>query len=331
MDQRFEGEMMQDLAAETPAAFSEESLDGMEGAEEESFAGEDALEEMEAYDEGEDEALAMEEEGFEADLGEEFEEFGAAEDVDAWDALEDAMADALDAEDTDEFFRRSLGALSRVAGVVGRGAGTVGRVVRTVGQAAQTAGRVARRTRRIAGRAAQARSPVGYLMQQLGQYLNQGFDEYDALEDLANLFAEEEMDEALPVLAGVAARTALRPMLRRTAGQVSRPLRRQLVLSTTQAAQTLVRRRGPQAVRALPRIARSVGRTAVRRGLRPAALPQAVRRAAVQVAARPALVQRLAQPLAQPPARTAMRRPLGRGIPRRFRLRGPVEITIVSR
>src|SRR5437867_9653233 len=86
MDQRFEGEMMQDLAAETPAAFSEESLDGMEGAEEESFAGEDALEEMEAYDEGEDEALAMEEEGFEADLGEEFEEFEAAADVDAWDA-----------------------------------------------------------------------------------------------------------------------------------------------------------------------------------------------------------------------------------------------------
>ena len=39
MDQRFEGEVMQDLAEEAPAAFSEESLDGMEGAEDESFEG----------------------------------------------------------------------------------------------------------------------------------------------------------------------------------------------------------------------------------------------------------------------------------------------------
>src|SRR5687767_4562631 len=119
MDQRFEGEVMQDLAAEGPAAFSEESLDGLEGAEEEAFGEEDALEELEAYDEGEDEALSMEEEGFEADLGEEFDEYEGAEELEAWDGLEDAVADALDAEDADEFFRSLLSGLSRVAGTVG--------------------------------------------------------------------------------------------------------------------------------------------------------------------------------------------------------------------
>jgi hypothetical protein len=125
----------------------------------------------------------------------------------------------------------------------------------------------------------------------------------------------------------VVARTALRPVLRRAVGRVSRPLRRQLVRSATQAARTLVRQRGPRALRALPRVAQSVGRTAVRRGLRPTALPQAIRRTAAQVAARPALLRRLARPGASP----ALRRPPGRGVPRRFRLRGPVEITIVSR
>jgi hypothetical protein len=377
MDQRFEGEVMQDLAAEGPAAFSEESLDGMEGAEEEGFAEEDALDELEAYDEGEDEALAMEED-FEADLGDEFDEFEAADELDAWDELEDVMADALDAEDADEFLRSLIGGLSglgRVAGAIGRGARAAGRVGQVVGRAARTAGRVGRvagragrvagrvgrvagRARRVAGRAqrlagrfprgggglvdlpedseappsddgraAPPPNPIGLLMQQLGQYLNQGMDEYEALEDLADLFAEEDLDEALPVLAGVVARTAVRPVLRRAGGQISRPVRRQLVRSATQATQTLMRRRGPQAVRTLPRIAQSVGRTAARRGMRPAAVPQAIRRTTAQVAARPALVRRLAQPTVSP----AARRPVGHGVPQRLRLRGPVEITIVSR
>jgi hypothetical protein len=380
MDQRFEGEVMQDLAAESPAAFSEESLDGMEGAEGEGFAEEDVMDELEAYDEGEDEALAMEED-FEADLGDEFDEFEAADELDVWDALEDVMADALDAEDADEFLRSLIGGLSglgRVAGAIGRGARAAGRVGQVVGRAARTAGRVGRvagragrvagragrvagRARRVVGRAqrlagrvprlsgglggvmdlpedgeappsddsreAPPPNPIGLLMQQLGQYLNQGMDEYEALEDLADLFAEEDLDEALPVLARVVARTAVRPVLRRAGGQISRPVRRQLVRSATQATQTLMRRRGPQAARALPRIAQSVGRTAARRGLRPAAVPQAMRRTAAQVAARPALVRRLAQPTVSP----AARRPVGRGVPQRLRLRGPVEITIISR
>ena len=185
---------------------------------EEGFYGKgDGFEGFDPYDEGEDPAL-MEAEGFESDLGFE-EDLGDAfnpfetEDVDNWDALEAAVADALDAEDADEFFRSLLGGLSRVAGAVGRGAGTAGRTARTVGQAAGTVGRNASQAQRVAGRAqhaagraqqlatraARARSPMGYLMQQLGQYLNQGFDEYDALEDLDGLFAEEEMDEALPI------------------------------------------------------------------------------------------------------------------------------------
>jgi hypothetical protein len=161
----------------------------------------------------------------------------------------------------------------------------------------------------------------------LQQYTAQGFDEMEAFEDLADWFAEEEMDEALPVLAGLAARTLVRPLVRRAAGQVGRPIARQLVRGATQAARTLIQRRGPRAVRALPRIARSVARTAVRRRLPVTALPQAVRRAAARVAAQPRLVQRLASPAARV---TPVRARVGAapGSVRRWRMGGPVEITI---
>jgi hypothetical protein len=176
---------------------------------------------------------------------------------DAWDAFEEAAADALDAEDSDEFFRRIMSGLSQVAGGVGGAASRVRRV-------AQTTARRAGQAQRITRRAARARSPVGYLVQRLGQYLNEGFDEFDALEDLADLYAEEELDEALPVLAGVAARALVRPLVRRATGQIGLGVRRQIVRSAGQAARTLARRVGPHSVRALPQIVRSIGRSAAR-------------------------------------------------------------------
>lgn len=358
MDQQFESEVMQDLAAEAPPSSADDAFEEYDAAETEGLE-EDAMEveamegDMEGLEEGSEEEF-LSEEGFEEEFAEDMGDAFAEEATEDWDSLEDMMADTLDAGDTDEFFSRLLSGISQVAGVAGRGAGAVGRVARTAGRTARTAeriagqarrtagqvgrvagrvGRVAGRVGQVAGRAAQARSPLrsllGQLLPMIRQWSQQGFDEADALEDLADLFAEEEMDEALPVLAGVAARTVVRPLLRRVAGQVSHPLRRQLVHSATQAAQTLVRRQGPQALRALPRIAQSVGRTAARRRLRPAALPQAVRRTAAQVAARPSLVRRLAQPTASPAPTRQL--PVGRGATRRFRLSGPVEIHIISR
>ena len=162
-----------------------------------------------------------------------------------------------------------------------------------------------------------ARSPLGYLMQRFGHYLNEGFDEFEALEDLADTFAEEELDEFLPVLAGLAARRLARPLVRRAAGQLTRPLRHRLVRGATQATQALLRRRGPRALRALPRIAQSVARISARRGLEPGALPAAFRQIAAQVAVHPQLARRLAQPVSLPPTATVQRRrPASHGIQR---------------
>lgn len=161
---------------------------------------------------------------------------------------------------------------------------------------------------------------LSQILPMLQQHAAQGSNEMDVFEDLADWFEDEGVDEALPVIAGVAARAAIRPIVRRTGTAVGRTAARQVVRSATQAAQTLVRRQGPQAVRALPRIARSVGRAAAR----PAAVAPALRRTAARVAARPVLVQSLSRPLPAAGGSFVARRRL----PRRVVLRGPVEIVI---
>jgi hypothetical protein len=333
MDQPFESDVMEDLAANSSFA-DEGAFDAWEGMESEGFEG------FEAEDSFGEEQLGwedlggegfLEEDDYEAELGEDFgDDYFSDSEANDWDALEEAVADALDAEDSDEFFRQLVGGISRVAGAARRGATTAGRVARGVGRAAQTAGRVAGQVQRVAGRAGRAANPLASILGQvaplLQQYAAQGFDELDALEDLADLFADEELDEALPVLAGMAARTMVRPALRRAA--LSSPLRRQIVRSTTQVARNLVRRQGPAALRALPRIAQSVGQTAARRRLSPSRLPQAIRKTGARVAAQPRLVGQLSRP-APGMRRTSVRPGPGRGgLPQRLRLQGPVEIMI---
>jgi hypothetical protein len=171
------------------------------------------------------------------------------------------------------------------------------------------------------------------LLPMLQQHAAQGASEMDVFEDLADWFEQEDADEALPVLAGVAARAALRPLIRRGGARAGRAVSRQIVRGATQAARSLVNRQGPQAVRALRPIARSVGRAAVRRGMRPAALPGAIRQTAARVAAQPALARRLSQ-TAMRTGRAGAGAPRSRlsisggGVPRRFVVNGPVEIII---
>ena len=162
-------------------------------------------------------------------------------------------------------------------------------------------------------------------MRRLGRYLAEGIDEREALDDLTEVFVEEGLDEALPVLGGLAARALLQPL---SAERIGAPLRRQLVDSATQAARTLAGRAGPEALRALPRLAQSIGRTAGRRDVRPAALPQALRRTAVHVTSQPASLARL---MRSAPKRSPTRTVLGQGAPQRLVVPGPVEIHILSR
>ncbi len=362
MDQRFESEVMQDLMEGSPPPssadefFEEDSFEG-EGYEEdfgaEGLEEEALMESADAYDEGngfEEEAQAEGyEDGFEEDAYEEDLMAGdyAEEEADLAAELEDVVADALDAEDSDEFLGRLIGGISRVAGLVRRGARTARGVAGTVGRVAGQAGRVARTVEGVAGRTRRATRPaapgrrprpipgqpaalqaiLGQLLPLLQQQAGQGADELELFEDLADWFEEEEADEALPVLAGIAARAAVRPLIRRTGALLGRTAGRQLVRGAVQAARTLVSRQGPRAVRALPRIARSVGRAAARRGLRPTVVPVAMRRAAARVVAQPALARRLSQP-AVVSRRPGVRRRgiVSSGVPRRFTVAGPVEL-----
>jgi hypothetical protein len=340
MDQPFESEVMEELAAETPLSSAEEfdefeNMEG-EGLEEDLFGEMGEFEEYYAENgfEGDFEGSFEDsfedgfEDGFAGDDGEAFEEV---------DALEVALADALDAEDADEFFGRLLSGISKVAGLVRRGAGAAGQVARTASRVARTVGRVAGRAQRIAGRAGRSRQPAATLLQQLlpllRQYAAQGFDEVDALEDLTEQFAEEDMDEALPVLGALAARTLIKPWLARTAASLSRPVKQQLIRSATQAARTLMRR-SPTALRTLPKIARTVGKTAARRRLALRNLPTALRSTAAKVASNPTLVRRLSVPVRRTlsrPSASASRTSYGREFPQRMVIRGPVEIRILSR
>ncbi len=164
------------------------------------------------------------------------------------------------------------------------------------------------------------------LMRILQQYQSQGFDEMDAFDDLADWFEEDGVDAAIPLLAGFAARTLARPLIQRAGTALTQQARRTIVRSATQAARTLVRRRGRGAVRVLPRVAQSVARVTARRRIPARAAVQtaarAVQQTASRVAAQPRLVQQLAaRPLARPAP----------GLPaagRRFRVAGPVEITV---
>jgi hypothetical protein len=205
--------------------------------------------------------------------------------------------------------------------------------------AGAVAGGGQRRGRRVVGQRAGAAAGGGLLpnlLQQLlpmlQQHTAQGANEMDVFEDLADWFEQEDADEALPILAGVAARAALRHLVRRSGAMAGRAVSRQIVRSATQAARNLVNRQGAQAIRALRPIAASVGRVAVRRGMRPVALSGAIRQATARVAAQPALARRLSQTATRTTrASNAPRSRLsisGGGTPRRFVVNGPVEIII---
>ena len=298
-----------------------DELDTAEG-----MAEYDELDELDELDEGEDDFLGgllggaarvpgggtgganaaddWEGDGFDADEG--------------YDALEDSVADALEEEDADAFFRR-LRSVARRVGRVARGVG------RGIGAAARVVGPLASM---IPLPQAQL---IGRLANVAGRLMADGADEAEAFDELMD-FAEEEdaIDAAAPFVSAVAIRRVM-PQ----AGRLSRPARRQLVRSVSRAVRTIGRQQGPAAARAVQPIVRSVGRAVRNRTLPVRAAPRAIARAAAQVARRPAVARRLAQ-RATPAAARSVRagRPLAMTCAhcrRRMMLRGPVTITVTPR
>jgi hypothetical protein len=316
--ERMDEELMADLDEAEGAAESFDAADEFEDVD--SFDGDlGEEEEWEAAEEETDLADDFESEAFE-DHGDE------AGDEDA--ELEEAMAFALGAEDTDEFFRRAFRAVRRVGG----------QVVRTARRAAPHIGRIARAAAPIARLIphpwARAAGPALSL---LGRLRAEGASEEEAMDAFAELAVDDEA--ALPVLGGLAARA----LVRSRGASLPLPARRQLVRSLTMTARGL-QGRAPAAVRALPRIVRSVRRTTTARRTPARVVPRIVQRAATRVVRTPRLVRQLTRP--SPVAQRRVRRALATAGPaavagvagvagpagrrRSFTLHGPVRIAITS-
>jgi hypothetical protein len=141
------------------------------------------------------------------------------------------MAYALAAEDSDEFF-------SRIAQIARSAAPILGQVARVAAPILQS-----------------IPNPYAQVAGQVAGIAGDLLPEDDALDAFAELAVRRR--RAVPLVAGVAARTILGG---RRAARLSPTARRAAVRTVTRAARTLVRRGGPAAIRALPRIARTVRR-----------------------------------------------------------------------
>src|SRR5712675_1470571 len=144
---------------------------------------------------------------------------------------------------------------------------------------------------------------------------DEGASEDEALEAMAELAARNP--RVIPVVAGLAART----LVRRAGAAMPTAARRQAVRNVARAAQTLVRSGGPARIRALPRVVRSVQRTAATRRTPPAVRPRVALNTARRVAASPRLARRLSRPL--PRGRALVRRAIAGGALRPG-MRGPM-------
>ncbi|RKH67786.1 hypothetical protein [Corallococcus aberystwythensis] len=348
-----QGDEMSDLLAEGEEGFEEEGMDEPfegEGFETENpqamddpFEGEGF--EMEGMEEGFEsdtpQAQAMDEsfegEGFEGDnpqaMDESFE--GEGFEMDNPNALEDTFADAMDAQDEEEFLRRLAAGARRLATVAG-----------------PTFQRIRRRAMPIAMRLIRQAAPRlgGIAGQEIGRTVAGLLraDAMDAFADAAGDYAsDEDMDAFNRVLGGLAARHVVRntmsPARRRQQPQQARALGRAVGQMTSQLASRITSRYGARALPAVTRVVRQVTRLVRQQGASPQAVPRMLRRIGGRVISSPRVVRRLARPLSgvrQLRARAGLRRPgmRGRLNPmmggpglRRMRtvtLRGPVRIVV---
>lgn len=321
----FEEDLYDDFAAGEAegAALMGDELEGfgMEGFEDE--FEEEFAEDFEA-DAYEDDAYFDVESMDELEAEDSFDDFDAYEEdyADAEEALENVMAYALGAEDADEFFGRLVRGLrkvgGRVVGAVRKAAPVVGNIARGVSQVASLIPHpYAQAVGRVAGLVGQGANLVQRLRAE-------GATEEEALDAFAEMAARDP--RALPIVAGLTARTVLKSK----SARLSPSARKQVVKQMTGTAKNLTRSRGPAAVRAMPKIAKSVKRTAAAKATPPATAVKAVRRTAAKVARSPALTRKLARPSPIARQRVAIATRMTPTRPRSFIIQGPARITITA-
>lgn len=249
------------------------------------------------------------------DFGEDESEFFSEDDLEAEEAEESishVLGGILGAEDEDEFFGKLF---KGAKALIKRAAPVVGKIARG---AAPILSMIPHPAAQVAGKVANV----------LGKLKAEGGTVEDALEAVAEIAVRDP--RALPVVAGLAARSVVK-----NRGPSMPPAQRQQVAKTmTRAARNLVASGGPKAIRALPKITRSVRRTAGARGTPPAVQPRVVARTANKVAQNPALLRRLSTP--SPRAQSIVQRANGGyagggggfGGSRTISVPGPATITI---
>jgi hypothetical protein len=256
----------------------------------------DEYDEADSYDEGDDgfdEADDGFDEADESDGGDEYDdttvsfdaydegESGFDESEDGFDeeAFDELIAQALGAEDADEFFGKIAKGLRGAFNAVKRAAPTIGKIARTIAP--------------IASMIPGVGTAVGSVANVVGKLMADEASEDEALDAFAELAVRNPA--ARPVLAGLAARKVLGGR----AAQMPIAQRRHAIRVIRAATNALVRSGGPTAVRALPRIARSVKRTSVARRTPVAARPRVLANTARRVIHRnPRLRQQLVRPSA---------------------------------
>ncbi len=224
--------------------------------------GGDEAEEFEGYDEAEEY-----EEYEEAD---EFEE----EIEDLVDALEYAVADALAAEDTDEFFGNLL---RNIGNIAKKAAPVIGKVARTIAPVAKA----------IPLPWTQA---IGGVADVVGGLMADEADEFEAMDEFLDYAEYEGLDAAAPVIAGLHLRKAM-PHI----AQLPKAERKRIVHSVTQATRNVAHHQGVKAAaRAVPGVVRTVQK-AVRHGrIAPRTAAHAIEHTANRVAHSPQLAKKMA-------------------------------------
>jgi len=232
-----------------------------------------------AEDDGEDDLYGLDEY-----------EFGE-EDEDDWedaDSFEDDLAFALAAESDQEFFKR-LGRLAKKAVKFARK-----KVIPAVAKYAPGVGKaltaIPHPWAQAAGRAAQVAGRVAKVINKLKA---EGASAEEGLEVFAEMAARDP--RVAPMAIGMAARSITKGKGRR----MSQTQRKVAVRRMVKAAQRLLARRGPKAIRAFAKVTKGVKRTTAAKGPPAAVRPKVVQRTAERVARSPLLVRNLSRPSPQ--------------------------------
>lgn len=305
MDQPFESDVMDDLAAETPLSSAHDHYDHYDEIEDE-YDREDSFSNgLDDYGDSRD-RLADLDQSFDAAIHQEL-SAGTVRNSSSsasLKALEGAIAAALTAPSTDAFLRR------------------LSQSLRAIPSEPTPAPKNGKRPSRGAQKSTGAIAPVARLAMQLSRA---GAEAEEALETFLDLADAEPDNPAIaPVIGGLSLHSTMANDLKGAAQ------RQRVVHSVGRATQTLAQQQGSQAMAAMPRILEVVQHHARAQQIPPAELPGAIQRIVRQVAANGDLVQRLAQatpaPIPTPPAPQTMT--VAKGTVQRLVFDRPVELTI---